>query len=156
MTKENWKDIEGYEGIYQVSDRGRVKSLNYNHTGKEKILKTRKVKERYLHVCLWKDGEYKFCFVHRLVAQAFIPNPKNYPIINHKDENPSNNCVGNLEWCSSEYNNNYGTKIERFIKLPYEQKKQMGQNARKKVEKEFDRQIVIDAYLNEIERINKA
>lgn len=116
MTKENWKDIEGYEGIYQVSDRGRVKSLNYNHTGKEKILKTRKVKERYLHVCLWKDGEYKFCFVHRLVAQAFIPNPKNYPIINHKDENPSNNCVGNLEWCSSEYNNNYGTKIERFIK----------------------------------------
>ncbi len=110
---EVWKDIEGYEELYQVSNLGRVKSLNYNKTSKSKILSPRKNKTRYLSVCLFKNKKCKAFYIHRLVAQAFIPNPNNYPCINHKDENPNNNNVDNLEWCTHKYNMNYGTKLER-------------------------------------------
>lgn len=106
---EEWRDIKGYEGKYQVSNLGRVKSLNYN---REKILKPRN-SNGYLRVELHKKGKGKNCLVHRLVAEAFIENPNNYPIINHKDENPSNNIVSNLEWCTYKHNNNYGTHNKR-------------------------------------------
>ena len=109
---EIWKDIQGYEGLYQVSNLGRVKSLNYNKTSKSKILSPGKNKTRYLSVCLFKNKKGKVFYVHRLVAQAFIDNPNNYPEVNHKDENPSNNHVNNLEWCTHKYNSNYGTSIE--------------------------------------------
>lgn len=110
---EIWRDIKDYEGLYQVSNFGSVKSLNYNHTGKEKILSTGKVSGGYLSVQLYKNGKGKMYSVHRLVAQAFIPNPLNLPQVNHKDENPSNNHVDNLEWCDQKYNNNYGTRLQK-------------------------------------------
>ena len=116
MTKEVWKDIEGYEGKYQVSDSGRVKSLNYRSTGEEMVLKQRKCKDGYLQVRLCKEGKVKYYKVHRLVAQAFIPNPENFPVINHMDENPSNNCANNLEWCTQKYNCNYGMRNEKIAK----------------------------------------
>ena len=103
---EIWKDIDGYEGLYQVSNLGNVKSLNYLHTGKEMILSTG-FNKNYLFVILYKDKKHKIYKVHRLVAETFIPNPNGYPCINHKDGNKLNNCVDNLEWCSYSYNNTY-------------------------------------------------
>ena len=114
--QEIWRDVEGYEGLYQVSDKRRVKSLNYNRTGKEGILNPRENSRGYLHVILCKDGKHKNYLVHRLAAQAFIPNPENLPEVNHIDENPSNNYLDNLEWCSSKYNCNFGTRNKRVSK----------------------------------------
>ena len=107
---EEWKDIEGYEGMYQVSNQGRVKSLKF---GKEKIRKCREMSNGYLVVGLCKEGKRTDKLVHRLVAEAFLPNPNNLPQVNHKDENPSNNNVENLEWCTPKYNCNYGTRNQR-------------------------------------------
>lgn len=109
---EIFKDIEGYEGIYQISNLGRVKSLNYNHTRKEKILKPRNC-HSYLRVQLYKNGQKEMPFIHRLVAQAFLSNPQNLPEVNHKDEDKSNNCVDNLEWVTRKENINYGTRTLR-------------------------------------------
>lgn len=114
--EEVWKDIEGYEGLYQVSNKGRVKSLNYNKTKKEKILKPIINSNRYLQVKLCKNKTIKRFSVHRLVAMSFIPNPNNYPCVNHKDECGTNDVVTNLEWCTHKYNTNYGTGIERASK----------------------------------------
>lgn len=111
---EIWKNIEGYPN-YQVSNMGRVKSLNYNLTGKEKILKSGKDRG-YLKVTLWKEGKGKNYSIHRLVAQAFLDNHNNLPEVNHKDEDKSNNCVNNLEWCDRKYNTNYGTRNKRIQK----------------------------------------
>lgn len=108
LPKQIWKDIPGYEGKYQVSNTGRVRSLNYGRTGKIKVLKQGTKDNGYKVVVIYKNGKRKKYLVHRLVAQAFIPNPNNYPIINHKDENKTNNAVWNLEWCTYEYNVNYG------------------------------------------------
>lgn len=112
---EIWKDIEGYPN-YMVSNMGRVKSLNYNRTGKEKIMKGGKDNNDYLFIILSKKGKVKKYLVHRLVAQVFIPNPNNFSEVNHKDEDKQNNCVENLEWCSREYNINYGTHNKRVAK----------------------------------------
>mgnify|MGYP002679946246 CR=1 FL=1 len=112
---EVWKDIKGYEGLYQVSNLGRVRSLNYGRSGETKLLK-QGTTNGYKRVFLYKNGKGKNYFVHRLVAMAFIPNPNNLPIINHKDEDSSNNNVNNLEWCTQEYNLNYGTRNERASK----------------------------------------
>lgn len=108
--KEIWKDIVGYEELYQVSNLGRVKSLKYD---KEKILKQANNKQGYKIVTLHKDKKQTTKTVHRLVAKTFVANPNNYPCINHKDENLENNCIDNLEWCSYAYNNNYGTRSKR-------------------------------------------
>ena len=110
---EMWKDIEGYEGLYQVSNTGQAKSLNYKGSGEAKLLKQSTNKQGYKRITLCKNGKTKRYSVHRLVALAFIPNPDNLPIINHKDENPSNNNVNNLEWCTYKYNINYGTARKR-------------------------------------------
>jgi hypothetical protein len=107
---ENWRDIRGYEGLYQVSNEGRVKSLKW---GKEKILKAAKNNMGYLYVVLWKDGKQAHKLVHRLVAEVFIPNPNHYKEVNHKDECKTMNCVENLEWCDRKYNINYGTRTEK-------------------------------------------
>ena len=113
--KEIWKDIKGFEGKYQVSNLGNVKSLNYNRTKKERIL-TPKKRSGYLIVTLSKKGIHKDFLIHRLVAQAFIEKPENLPEVNHIDENKLNNRVENLEWCDRKYNNNYGTHNEMILK----------------------------------------
>ena len=108
---ENWKHIKNHPS-YMVSDLGNIKSLNYRKSGKEKILCKRINKEGYSIITLDK----KTFYVHRLVAEAFIPNPHNLPCINHKSEIKSQNNVDNLEWCSHKYNSNYGNSIEKRIK----------------------------------------
>ena len=107
---EIWHDTEGYEGLYQVSNKGHVKSLKW---GKERILRPMINSSGYYHIGLYNDGVRKAFRLHRLVAEAFIPNPDNLPEINHRDENKKNNCVENLEWCDRGYNINYGTRNER-------------------------------------------
>lgn len=97
--EEVWKDIKGYEGLYQVSNLGRVKS-------KRKMLKP--IKGEYLKVGLSKNGIQKTLYVHRLVAEEFVTNSKGFTHINHKDENKYNNVAKNLEWCTNKYNINYG------------------------------------------------
>ena len=108
--EEIWKDIEGYEGLYQISNKGRVKSLKW---GKERILKPGITSSGYLKVLLCKNGMIKHIKIHRLVANAFITNPENKPQVNHKDENKFNNSVNNLEWSTAKENNNFGTRNER-------------------------------------------
>ena len=115
--EEEWKDIEGYEGLYQVSNFGRVKSLNYHRQKIERLMALSPYPHGYLKVHLFKDGKGKRFFVHRLVAQAFIPNPKNLATVNHKDENPSNNVVTNLEWLSNADNLRYGEHYARLSKI---------------------------------------
>lgn len=110
---EIWKDIKDYEGLYQVSNWGRIKSIRF---GKERIMKLCIDRYGYLYIVLYKNNKQKNFRIHRLVAEAFLQNPHNYPCINHKDENKQNNNVENLEWCSAKYNANYGTRNERISK----------------------------------------
>lgn len=123
MDVEIWKDVKGYEGMYQVSNLGRVRSLDRVYTYQSNSGKsyTRFFKgqmltqghvSKYLQVALCDRKHTRTPFVHRLVAEAFIPNPDNLPQVNHKDENPENNNVDNLEWCSASYNVNYGRRNE--------------------------------------------
>lgn len=105
---EIWKPVVGYEGLYEVSNLGRVRSIRRN-----KILNLKKERDGYIRISLCSNGVEKMYQVHRLVAKAFIPNPDNLPQINHKDEVKSNNVVDNLEWCTVAYNNSYGTRLQR-------------------------------------------
>ena len=107
---ETWKSVVGYEGLYEVSDLGRVRSLKF---GKEKILKPGKAHGGYLVIGIRKDGQRKFLLVHRLVAESFIPNPQGFKTVNHKDEVKTNNVASNLEWMSMKDNINYGTHNKR-------------------------------------------
>lgn len=110
---EEWRPVVGYEGLYEVSNTGRVRSVDrYVKTcygsyrlHKGKVLSPGIRPDGYLVVSL----QYRMFRVHRLVAQAFLPNPDNLPQVNHRDENPGNNNVDNLEWCTAKYNNNFGT-----------------------------------------------
>ena len=123
MKEEIWKDIEGYEGLYQVSNMGRVKSLERTvRCGRgykiipERIRKARKNNYGYLQLNLYKDGKIKSYKIHRLVAQAFLENPDNLPEVNHIDENKQNNYVENLEWCSKSYNMTYNGRAKKVGK----------------------------------------
>lgn len=106
---EIWTDIANYEGLYQVSNTGKVKSLKRGI-----IMKPETTRLGYKRVQLSKEGRYKHFFIHQLVARAFIPNPHGYPFINHKDENPSNNNLDNLEWCTQRYNLKYGHRNSKL------------------------------------------
>lgn len=107
MNNELWLDISEYENLYQVSNCGRIKSLNYRRTGKEQILKQATNKDGYKFVSLRKNGKGKTFTVHRLVAKAFIPSIENKVEINHIDCDKTNNCVSNLEWCTHKENTDY-------------------------------------------------
>ena len=102
-----YKEIENYPN-YVIHDNGRVQNIK---TGR--ILHPQFYGNGYLRVGLYKNGEVKFFLIHRLVAAAFLPNPNNWPVVNHKDGNPSNNNVNNLEWCTQEYNTNYNSPTTR-------------------------------------------
>ena len=129
---EIWKtavyDNEIYEGLYKVSNFGKILSLNYHNTGKAELMNPSTSTDGYLKVNLRKNGERKTCLVHRLVAETFLPNPENLPQVNHIDEDKTNNFVflnedgsvdkekSNLEWKSPKDNNNHGTRNERISK----------------------------------------
>ena len=117
--KEQWRtaiyDGEIYED-FEVSNLGRIKSLNYRRTGKAELMTPSENTDGYFKVNLRKNGENKTCYVHRLIAQTFIPNPENKPEINHIDEDKTNNRVDNLEWKWHKDNINHGTHNERSAK----------------------------------------
>ena len=133
--REHWRtavsDGEIYEGLYKVSNLGRIMSLNYRNTGKPDLMTPVEIENGYLQVGFWKNGEYKMCYVHRLIAETFLENPENKPCINHKiegDEGKKINMVifnedgtidkerTTIEWVTREENNNYGTRNERISK----------------------------------------
>ena len=120
MRTEIWKtaiyDDVVYEGLYQVSNFGNIMSLNYRNTGRAELMNPWEDKDGYLKIGLRKNRKTDFILVHRLVAQTFLPNPDNYPQVNHKDENKANNRVENLEWCDGKYNHNYRTINQRISK----------------------------------------
>lgn len=120
--KEVWKDISDYEGLYQVSNLGNVRSLDRivkratspDYMLKGKILKPIDNGRGYKMVCFCRDGIVKREYVHRIVAKTFIPNPHNLPEINHRDENTNNNRADNLEWCDRKSNVNYGNRANKY------------------------------------------
>lgn len=126
ILEEIWKDIKDYEGLYQISNLGRVKSLDRIISCKNGTTKFCKgtllhiFKNDYLFVRLCENSLCKTKYIHKLVAQAFIPNPNNLPEVNHKDENKLNNNIDNLEWCTIAYNNTYGTRTQRTRKRVYQ------------------------------------
>ncbi len=103
MVTNEWYDIKGYEGLYQINKLGEIKTLRSN-----KIMKYGYTMKGYKQVGLYKNKKCKHLYVHRLVAETFISNPNNLPLVNHKDENKQNNCINNLEWCTNQYNLKYG------------------------------------------------
>lgn len=134
---EIWKNIEGYEGRYMISNYGRVKSF----IGHEKILTPRINTKGYYSVQLSKNKKAKSFLIHRLVAIAFIDNPKGLPYINHKDEDRTNNHVSNLEWCDEKYNLNYGSVTQRLSQI---NKSSRVENVPKRVQATFPDNSIIE------------
>ena len=147
--EEEWRAVVGYEGLYEVSNTGKVRSLDryvqqknmykiITHIYHGRELSLKKHRDGYLVATLCKNKGLQSCQVHRIVATAFIPNPNELPQINHKDENKQNNNVNNLEWCTSKYNNNYGTRSQRMAntqrgrKHSEETKRKMSENRKGK------------------------
>lgn len=124
--EEIWRDIPGYEGFYQASSLGKIRSVdhvafcnydrNYKRTVKGKILSPTTNRYGYSMICMSVEGKIMNKSVHQLVALAFLPNPNNFDQINHKNEIKTDNRPENLEWCDAKYNANYGTKNKRTIK----------------------------------------
>lgn len=121
QCNEEWRDVIGYEGLYQVSNHARIRSverIGKHSKGGDKLLRSKEKKPFYtsngrVRVELSKNGVNKKHSLHVIVAKAFVPNPKNLEEVNHKDENPKNNYPENLEWCTHLYNMNYGTRTQR-------------------------------------------
>ena len=154
--KEIWKDIEGFEGMYQVSNMGNVKSLERTvwcglngglyKTVHERILKPRKDRG-YLRVRLYKDGKSRWYLVHQLVAIAFCENPEGYTEVNHIDEDKTNNCAKNLEYCSRSYNMTYNGRANKVGKKVAEKlrgRKQSEEHIKKRAEKHCKPVLAID------------
>lgn len=122
MSSEIFRDVVGYEGLYEVSNYGRVRRKVDLFSKKSRNREPLYIKPDidyirrvgYLRVNLSNNGKSKHFFVHRLVADAFIPNPYNFPFINHKDEDKANSRMDNLEWCTAKYNASYGNRVEKM------------------------------------------
>lgn len=116
---EIWRDVRDFEGYYKVSNLGRIKSLNYRKSGKEGIITPmHRNCDQYLRISLSKKGKKEYRYLHRIVAEAFIPNPYNFPEVNHIDTNPRNCNVNNLHWCTHEQNtNHWKTRLNRSKKV---------------------------------------
>lgn len=112
--KELWMPVKGYECKYEVSNYGNVVSLNYRQTGERHPLSIKTGKDGYLRVTLCKKCICKSILVHRLVAEAFIPNPENKPFVDHIDTDRKNNCVSNLKWCNRKENANNPITLKRM------------------------------------------
>lgn len=113
--KEIWKDIKGYEGLYQVSNLGRVKSLKRKYHPKDRILKPYKHPDGRMQVPIYRNGEMSMKKVHRVVAEAFHPNPKNLPQVNHKNCIKGDNRASNLEWCDDAENKKHAKTAKRLL-----------------------------------------
>ena len=146
--REEWRDVVGYEGKYQVSNLGNVRSVDriVIDTGKGGTIRNRTIKGKLLKQQLNRQGYYtvvlypivkghRETLVSRMVAKAFIPNPDNLPCVNHRDENPKNNSVDNLEWCTKEYNNQYGTIRERHRQIMLGTKRPHSEETKAKISK---------------------
>lgn len=121
--EEEWRIIDGFDGKFLISNRGRIMDMDYHNKGEKKEIKPYLIRGYPTVTFFYKKKRYPFR-VHRLVAMAFVPNPQNFPYVNHKDETRNNNNVDNLEWCTQKYNNTYGTAIQRAVtkrKKPVEQ-----------------------------------
>ena len=116
---EIWRPVRDYEKFYEVSNWGRIKSLNYRQTGKEGILKPmHRNCDKYLRIALCKNNKREYRYLHRIVAEAFIPNPYGLPETNHIDTDPRNCRVDNLQWCTHEQNTNHWlTRLHRSKKI---------------------------------------
>ena len=138
--EETWRDVVGFEGFYEVSDKGRIHSVerrdSRGHRRRGRILKPKYNRGGYLTVNLCKNGKLKTKNVHRLVAETFLPNPNDLPQVNHRDEVKDNNNVENLEWCDARYNSNHGTRNERMAQA--QSKKVRAVNAKTGVVVEFN------------------
>lgn len=163
MNNEVWKSIAGYEGLYEVSNMGRIRSIdrirksvrNGSNLGclKGKVMKPFYNNIGYLMIDLFKDGIRKTFTVHRLVALAFVPNPDGKPCVNHLDETHDNNCADNLEWCTQKENMNYGTapqRISKKIKERWERGKMKGRPKRQVAKYSLDGKLleVYPSYLD--------
>jgi hypothetical protein len=142
---EKWVDIEGFEGFYQVSDLGRVRSVDRvvvgrfgDYKAKGRVLAQKDNGYGYLRVVLAKNGRMSNKYVHRLVASTFIGNPLNLEEVNHKDENKSNNKADNLEWCTSSYNINYGERSKKAVETKNRRKSIGAERAVLKLSKNGD------------------
>ena len=128
--EEVWVPVVGYEGLYQVSDQGRVRSITRTRvdgrTYQGRILKLCE-KQRYYQVSLFKNDGFQKLMVHRLVAEAFIPNPGNLPVVNHIDENKHNNAASNLEWCTQKENSNHGERNRKIRQAAKKKRMSVGE-----------------------------
>lgn len=158
--EEIWKDIKGYKGLYQVSNLGRIKSFHKYNKSNCRIISQAKGTLGYLTVCLHLRGKRRTANVHRLVAEAFLEKENGKDFVNHKDENKLNNKVSNLEWCTFEYNVNYGTARARATKnhdyLKAKEKTNFFELSRKAALKRMRKIIQYDLSMNLIKRWNSA
>jgi hypothetical protein len=151
MINEVYKDIKGYEGLYQISNLGNVKSIK-----SKKILVQSSSSSGYKFINLRKNSKGKNFRVHRLVAETFIPNYNNLPYVNHKDENPKNNCVDNLEWCTASYNINYGDRNNKVAKKVSIWRKKKGSDYSPRKRKRVAQYTLDDKFVKEFRSINEA
>ena len=161
--EEEWRDIKGYEGLYQVSNLGKVRSLDryINARNKKKrmingtLLRLRFNNSNYNIVSLYKDNVQDIRFVHRLVAETFIPNPEDKPQVNHIDGNKTNNCVNNLEWCTRSENNRHAWKTG-LNKVSDNQRKAASQSAKERFSKKIVQYDLNGNFIKEWDSMSEA
>ena len=151
MINEIWKDVKDYEGLYKISNLGNIRGMKSN-----KVLVLSSSPSGYKFIRLFKKSKGKNYRIHRLVAEAFIPNIDNLPFINHKDENTENNCVDNLEWCTASYNINYGERNKKVANKVSIWRKNKGSDYSPRERKKVAQYTLDDKFVREFNSINEA